>query len=106
MSVTLIAQSVVPVFCQVSGNTYDPTYVGEPFVVPNGDVPTLKAAGWLDAGLMSQFGQSAAPTARAIPVVDVGGYMTPNNTYAGVFPPKNLEDALANIFARLAAAHL
>ncbi len=96
---TMVSPNNTPVV--VNGNTYTPAYAGEPMPAPQSDVVGLQALGWINASLMTQMA-AVVPVARSIPLVDVAGNLAANATYAGVYPPKNVEDAIAAIFAKLA----
>jgi len=71
--------------------------------VPEADAQILLAAGWHDA--LSVTNNSAIQVARSTPIDDIAGNFTAAN-YAGIFPAKNVEDALAQLAARLTAGHL
>jgi hypothetical protein len=103
MTRNMVSPNTVPLF--VNGSTYSTAAPGLVILnVPEIDAQALLAAGWHDAALMTNI-SGIAQRARAIPIDDVAGNFTAAN-YAGVFPVKNIEDALAQLAARLTAGHL
>ncbi|RQZ24056.1 hypothetical protein DIE14_23150 [Burkholderia sp. Bp9017] len=58
------------------------------------------AYGWRDAANFQGLNKPTQ-TARQTQIDDVAGNFAPNGTYGGVFPSMNVEDALAQLAARL-----
>lgn len=85
----------------VNGRVYSTPVAGLTVAsVPDGDMAGLMVYGWRDA---ANFQGLSKPnqTARQTQIDDVAGNFAPNGTYGGVFPSLNVEDALAQLAARL-----
>jgi len=96
---TMVSPDTTPIVGKFA--TYQTTAPGLPVLnVRDEDAVVLGAAGWRDALTMTQMA-AIVPLARNVPVYDAAGNFTANNNYAGLFPAKNVEDALAQLAARL-----
>ncbi|SCZ29488.1 MULTISPECIES: hypothetical protein [Burkholderia] len=85
----------------VNGRTYSTPVAGLTVAnVPDADAAGLMEHGWRDAAHFQSLSKPTQ-TARQTQIDDVAGNFAPNSTYGGVFPSLNVEDALAQLAARL-----
>ncbi|MBU9163576.1 hypothetical protein [Burkholderia multivorans] len=85
----------------VNGRAYSTPVAGLTVAsVPDADVAGLMMHGWRDAAHFQSL-STPTQTARQTQIDDVAGNFAPNCTYGRVFPSLNVEDALAQLAARL-----